>query len=67
MAKAYVVEDNAKHNLVNIGVLDAGVPLLDALALMFARAGISEFSDEFAKLRNDMFNAKMDMRRAANL
>lgn len=67
MAKAYKVENNSKHNLINIGVLDMSIPILDALVLSFARAGISEFSNEFQNLRKELFEAKMQMRREENL
>lgn len=67
MAKATKVEGNAKHNLINIGVLDTGVNMLEAMELSFAREGLSEFREAIKILRGDMFNAKMDMRREENL
>ena len=59
-----VVEANDRQNLVNVGVLDVSYSVLENLVLSLSREGLTEERDAAAKLRDMLFNAKMDLRRA---
>lgn len=64
---ATLVNNHDKHNLVNVGILDAADLVLDGLVLSLSRTGLESERDAVRQARDALFNAKMDLRRAVGL
>jgi len=58
---------HAKHDLVNIGTLDTAYNILQSLQLSLNRAGIGDLADKTSNLMEEVFRAKMQLRRELDL